>query len=269
VIEKYWGENDGNVYVSFSGGKDSTVLLDVVRDLFPDTLAVFCDTGLEYPEVKQFIGKTENVEIIRPKLSYRQVVKKYGYPVVSKDVALKIRTIRRDPTKAIANYYMTGYRKDGVYSRRALLPKKWRYLIDAPFRVSEQCCDVMKKRPFRKYERVTGRKPYLGNMAGESGSRAWVYMKQGCITTKGCTPLAFWRECDIWDYIHDRNLPYTSIYDNGADRTGCMWCMFGIHMEDEPNRLERMKDTHPKIHKYCINSLGLGRVMDFMGIKYQ
>lgn len=42
----YW---DGQVYVSFSGGKDSTVLLDLVRNVcgYTDVPAVFVDTGLE------------------------------------------------------------------------------------------------------------------------------------------------------------------------------------------------------------------------------
>lgn len=43
------------IYVSFSGGKDSTVLLHLVRDMFPDVVGVFCDTGLEFPEIRQFV----------------------------------------------------------------------------------------------------------------------------------------------------------------------------------------------------------------------
>lgn len=61
---EHWG---GAVFVSFSGGKDSTVLLKLVRELYPDVRAVYCDTGLEYPEVKHHVKKFDNVEIIRPK----------------------------------------------------------------------------------------------------------------------------------------------------------------------------------------------------------
>jgi 3'-phosphoadenosine 5'-phosphosulfate sulfotransferase (PAPS reductase)/FAD synthetase len=46
-----------NTYISFSGGKDSTVLLDIIRNMggqYADIPAVFCDTGLEYPEVQEF-----------------------------------------------------------------------------------------------------------------------------------------------------------------------------------------------------------------------
>lgn len=79
----YYGV-DG-VYVSFSGGKDSTVLLDLVRQVEPSIKAVFADTGLEYVELKEFVKSFDNVEIIRPKLSFKQVLERYGYPIVSKN----------------------------------------------------------------------------------------------------------------------------------------------------------------------------------------
>ena len=73
------------VYVSFSGGKDSTVLLHIVREVYPDIKALYIDTGLEYPEVKQFVKTWDNVDIIRPKMNFKQVIEKYGYPVISKE----------------------------------------------------------------------------------------------------------------------------------------------------------------------------------------
>lgn len=54
----------------------------------------------------------------------------------------------------------------------------------------------------------------------------------------------------------------------GVDRTGCMFCMFGCHLEEEPNKFQRMKETHPQIYDYCINKLGLGKVLDYIGVKY-
>lgn len=75
------------VYVSFSGGKDSTVLLHLVREEYPDVPAVFCNTGLEYPEIVQFVKSFDNVEIIRPKKNFRQVIQDYGYPFISKEVS--------------------------------------------------------------------------------------------------------------------------------------------------------------------------------------
>lgn len=101
-IEDWYMQFSGNVYVSFSGGKDSTVLLHLVREMFPDVPAVFCDTGLEYPEVRQHVHETKNVVILRPKMTFPEVIKTYGYPMVSKEVAEAIYYARRT-TKKISN----------------------------------------------------------------------------------------------------------------------------------------------------------------------
>lgn len=88
----YW---DGNVCVSFSGGKDSTVLLHIARQLYPHLKAVYSDTGLEYPEVRQFVRKFDNVDIIRPTMMFPQVITKFGYPLISKEVSEAIEYARR------------------------------------------------------------------------------------------------------------------------------------------------------------------------------
>lgn len=99
----YWG---GDVYISFSGGKDSTVLLDIARKLYPDIRAVYVDTGLEYPEVREHIKAVDNVEWLYPckwdkhkrryvRTTFRQVIMEYGYPVISKEIAECIQDARK------------------------------------------------------------------------------------------------------------------------------------------------------------------------------
>ena len=86
-LQDWYDYYDGQVYVSFSGGKDSTVLLHIARRLFPDIKAVFVDTGLEYPEIREFVKSFENVDWLKPKMNFRQVIEKYGYPFISKEVS--------------------------------------------------------------------------------------------------------------------------------------------------------------------------------------
>jgi 3'-phosphoadenosine 5'-phosphosulfate sulfotransferase (PAPS reductase)/FAD synthetase len=270
-IREWYNHWQGDVYVAFSGGKDSTVLLHIVRKLYPDVPAVFCDTGLEYPEIRDFVSTFENVVWLKPKLTFKETLEKYGYPVISKEQAQCIyehrhhnvceRRRRRD---------LEGHGNKG--RRRVSL--KWQHLItEAPFEISHKCCDVMKKRPMNAYSKETGRVRFVGTMAGDSSLRQQLWVKNGCnALTVGrpySAPLSHWLEEDIWEYLHTRNVPYSSIYDKGYDRTGCMFCMFGVHMEKGENRFQRMKKTHPAQWRYCMDKLGLRKVLEYIGVPYE
>ena len=87
---RHW---DGKVYVAFSGGKDSTVLLHLVRSIYPDVPAVFVDTGLEYPGIRDFVKIIDNVEWLKPKMTFKQVLEKYGFPIIGKVNATSIRKL--------------------------------------------------------------------------------------------------------------------------------------------------------------------------------
>lgn len=94
-IIEWYNHFNGNVYISFSGGKDSTVLLDITRKIFPDIPAVFSNTGLEYPEVRKFANSFENVDVVYPQMLFFDVIKTYGYPIISKEVSEAIYYARR------------------------------------------------------------------------------------------------------------------------------------------------------------------------------
>lgn len=274
---RYYGED--NVYISFSGGKDSTVLLHLVRSLYPNINGVFVDTGLEYPEIKDFVKTKENIEVLRPKMSFKQVIENYGYPMISKEQSNYLDDIRTSTEK------MKLRRINGDSKGRFKLADKWHYLINAPFKISHRCCNVMKKQPVKEYEKKTNKVPMVGVMADESQLRTQSYLKNGCNAFKEkraiSMPLGFWTEQDILEYIVKYNIEIASVYGNiirtnegklittKCDRTGCVFCGFGIHLETGENRFQRLEKTHPQLHDYCMNKLGFKEVCEYMNIEYE
>jgi 3'-phosphoadenosine 5'-phosphosulfate sulfotransferase (PAPS reductase)/FAD synthetase len=282
-IREFYNGTGGNVYLSFSGGKDSTVLLDLVRKEFPDVIAVYCDTGLEYPELKEFVKKQTNAVIIKPKKTFVQVIEEYGFPIINKDVSMTIEYAKKGKLWAINR--LKGLEADGSFRENSFKKryKKYEYLIDSPFKISSKCCDIMKKRPFKLYEKENKVSPIVGTIAEESKLRRDAWIKNGCNAFDSkrniSQPLSFWTEQDILTYIKENNLEIASVYGeleevkgklkfSGCQRTGCMFCALGVHLEKGKNRFEKMKETHPKIYDYCINKLGLKEVLDFIGVKY-
>lgn len=231
----YCKEHGRAPYASFSGGLNSTVLLDLARRYVdPNMPGVFCSTGNEYPEIVRFVRHTKNVTIIRPTMTPREVMARYGFPLVSKEQAHAMRDIQTSKSEKLRNYRLYG---DGIRTC-GILARRWRYLITEPYMTSEKCYELLKKRPFAKYNRSTQSLPMVGTMAGESKRREMTYINRGGCnifsddpTKTHSAPLSIWTNTDCWDYIHRFDVPYCSIYDvPGIDRTGCVFCGFGAHL---------------------------------------
>lgn len=275
---------DGAVSVSYSGGKDSSVLLWLVRQLYSDVPAVFCHTGLEYPEVVRLVMDTPNHLILRPKMRFSEVITKYGWPIASKKIARGISVLRNptDKNKNVYRLYDQGINRFGRQVNGRRVSQCWRFLVNAPFSVSDKCCAVMKKEPMRRYRCETGRVPFVGLLATDSKEREISYLKSGC-NAYDCkdpksTPMAFWTEQDVLECIQRFNIPLASVYGDivqntdgklhttQLSRTGCVFCAFGIHMDlraGDNTRFEMLKNSHPRLWDYVMNRLGLENVLRY------
>ena len=231
---EWLGRYDWNVYVSFSGGKDSTVLADLAARVYQvfscpkrqDPLRlVFVNTGLEYPEIQKFVRDFAEwlkakykipveLEILHPSMTFPQVLSKYGYPVISKETAKVIYYARRGSQWAVNR--LNGLDKHGNESKFKERFKKYKFLIDAPFETSQLCCDVMKKGPAHRYEAETGRKPIVATMTEESEQRQASWLKYGCNSFNSkrpmSKPMSFWTEQDVLQYLKMTGIPYAPVY---------------------------------------------------------
>ena len=300
-IIEWYQEYNGRVCVSFSGGKDSTVLLDLARRCYPDIEGVFADTGLEFPEIREFVKTKENITWVRPEKKFFDVVTEYGWNYPSKEVSLNLWYAKHSE-KNKQNYinWINGLNKDGSKSVHHQRYKKFAYLLDAPFIFSHKCCGIIKERPLAKYEKEHGLTPITAIMASESSRRKTAWLKTGCNNFDKnkpmSKPMSFWTDQDVLRYLKEFSITYASVYGDiiegkdgqlsvtGEKRTGCMFCPVGCHLDKSGNKFQNMKKTHPKQWEYCIfggelnengvwvpnkQGLGLGRLLDYIGVKYE
>lgn len=296
------------VYVPVSGGLDSgllSYLVELVQKEYnipkKSIPRVNSNTRNEYPGVLKMARMLSDVEMTSLKSPY-EVWGEEGYPVASKKTSRMIRDIQNPTEKNLATrtLYLTGIKKDGTKgSSQCKLAKKWYPFIDEKqdikIKCSEKCCDIVKKEPLKRYEKQTKRIPLIATMADEGGARESGYLKTGCNSFKNgkSMPIGFWTKQDVLEAYLLFDLEYASEYGEiirledgtldttGEKRTGCFSCTMGVQMEKGENRFQRMKRLYPKMYNHCINGgysdngvwkpkngLGLGYVLDRMGIKY-
>ena len=254
TVENFFSRLDGRCFVSFSGGKDSTVLLDLVRRFVDKNCpAVFCNTGAEYPDVVNFVHSFDNVIIIKPEHTFKEIIEQRGFPLVSKEQSRYIRQARHTKSEKLRAMRLN---VDGEKRKFGFISKKWRYLVHQPYDVSEECCDILKKRPFKKFCKERNLRPLIATTCDESLLRAEMYVRRGGCSSfekdkEASYPLSIFLDSDIYEYIHKFNLRLCDLYKKGFVRTGCMACGFGAHVDKE--RFKLLNRTCPRVAKKILN----------------
>lgn len=244
-----------NSYVSFSGGKDSTVLHYLIDIALPgnNIPRVFIDTGIEYSMIRNYVKNLaehdKRIEIIKPKRNIKLILQKYGYPFKSKEHSHKWESWNKGQR---SNHILKYINDDNSFS----CPKILKYQFSSSFElnISDRCCYKLKKEPIHKWEKENNKSiAIIGIKTEEGGQRAnhhecIVLDKNGKMKKfKPLNPMT-----DAWEewFIKKNNIKLCELYypPFNFKRTGCKGCPYSIELE---NQLMVMGMYLPNERKQC------------------
>ena len=263
VITKAYIENDGRLFCSWSGGKDSQVLMHIALRLYPDLKVAYSNTTNEMKEILDHVRTFPNIITVFPARNFKTVIREIGFPLVSKEVSQKSNEL-----KTTNGYRTRMLRHYGNNKGDSKLPDTWQFLADQPFDVSSKCCQILKKDPLEKWAKENGNlKPLIGLMSGESRLRQQLalYGKEG---GKKIYPFlrTGWTEQDIWAYAEKHGLRFAECYYDrwvdgvllkAVDRSGCDSCHYG-KKEEREIKFARSRALSPKKHAVMMKQTNNG-----------
>ena len=245
-----------NFYISFSGGKDSTIIHYLIDIAIPDNNIprVYIDTGIELNIIKDFVNKLSindnRINIIKPTMNIKEMLNNVGYPFKSKEHSYNVSMYQRNGVNKTVEQYLNPDESRKTFG----CIKKLLYQFDDEFdlKISNKCCDELKKKPVKKWAKENN-KPFtiLGLRQSEKGIRA----NSGCLSFRNKTLYSFnplfpindeW--CD-W-FITEYNINICDIYKEPYNfkRTGCKGCPYNIDLQEE---LEILEKFFPNERKQC------------------
>lgn len=276
-IKEFLSECDKNnmaPVISFSGGKDSCVLRHLVNRV---RKSIKLETAAEIfnPEIALFLQSIPKSEItfFSTLMSFKDVIKHYGFPIISKEMSQKINNVRN--SKTLGKWTRACF---GLRSSRKI-SKKYLHFLDkdlVKYEISNICCSLIKGRV--KYSKTP---KFVGTTIQESQLRRTSWLKNGCNfygkDTWCCRPISLFTEEDIWAYIKKYNVPYSKAYGNYGDkwsRTGCICCGFGLSFEQKlsdmgikRSRFELLFDYYPNAYKKYMYEYGMYKPLCDYGIR--
>ncbi|MBQ8992916.1 MAG: phosphoadenosine phosphosulfate reductase family protein [Turicibacter sp.] len=267
-IQRDYERTGGKIYLSFSGGKDSTVLahLIMMANLPTPIPFVFSNTGMEMAATLQFV-KTfpyEYIEILKPKKAFPTILKEYGKPCLAKVKSSALNTYHKNIDspfeKARAFQAITGIRlKDwkaiGKSIDYKIANKDMQFFHpDTEFKISAICCDILKKNPMAVFEKKHQMKGvFTGLRTAEGGVRARAV--QTCVKIKrkhggdfiSSTPIVDWTDDIMEQFIERYQVVLSEAYTvYGLKRTGCSGCAFSKNLKEELYALYRYEPNRYK-----------------------
>lgn len=254
IINQYREEN---FYLSFSGGKDSTVLSALVDLAIPGNKIprVYADTGIDLNMIRDFVfdmAKRDNrIFIIQPSIPIKQMLETWGYPFKSKIHSHCVSLYQNDPKKKMWQGYI-GKRPEHWHTRTCPKILMYQFTEDNSLEISDMCCVKLKEEPLMNWAKANMRDiAIIGIMRDEGGRRT----QSTCLQFSGkklkkFQPLVpITKEWEEW-FIDAYNVEICDIYKlpYNFERTGCKGCPFNIHLQKELDVLEKY---FPAERKQC------------------
>lgn len=188
IIEQKKGYGDDEAFVSFSGGKDSTVVSDlVIRALgMPNIIHIFGDTTLEFPMTNEYAQRFKKAHPKTPFLAAKNKEKNFY------DMCETI-----GPPSRVMRWCCTVFKTGAITKKiNATFKNRNKILTFYGIRRSESASRS-------KYERV-GDSPKIAKQNVSS-------------------PIIDWYDFDIWLYLLTTGIDFNDAYRLGYSRVGC-WC---------------------------------------------
>ena len=258
IINKYGEEN---FYISFSGGKDSTVLSALVDMAVPENKIprVYANTGIELNMIRDFVfekqKQDERIIVIKPSVPIKKMLEEEGYPFKSKEHSNRVDIYNRYGMDCITVPRYLG-EIDG-YGTRYSCPKILRYQFTDEFKehlkISDKCCLRMKEEPLAKWAKENNKTcRILGIMPSEGGRRATTkclaFRNNGkFLSFHPLVPVT--KEWEDW-FIKEYKIDISDIYKEpyNRERTGCKGCPFALDLQEE---LDMLQKYFPAERKQC------------------
>lgn len=269
-IREFYSELGGQVFLSFSGGKDSQVLAEIIRSMpkpYSDVELVFFDTHNENKSVYEVVERYGATKIESP-FTPKETVEKVGYPLFNKHLAHVMDALKRNCA------YIQNTKNEQNLKLIEECKGRLKLFLDSPLRISDKCCLLNKEIPSKRFTKETGKYPILATLAVESYLRMQQYLKRGCNAFEGkiqSTPIGFWKNSDILWYIAQNDLKIADCYKakitthkllgyktcrlTGKTQTGCEYCGFGKGVEFAKKVLLAKCPEYVEVHRAEFDAL--------------
>lgn len=280
VIQEWYENYEGRVFVAYSGGVKSEVLLHMVRKLYPDVLAVHVNNGLDNPEIYKKVKHMKNVEIIEPSITPEEMFKNFGYQVISRELSIYASVGKNGSEKA--QNCLKGIMYNG--KQNLFIKKDFSFLLDAPFKIHIYCCHKMITKPLTEYSKKyntqmiygrTSNRPF--KMSGDKHyNKNFLNRYNLNLPHKSVSyPLYFWRVDDFREYIDKYNVKinasssFQGKIDHYNSKGRCLLCLCNLDKVEQENKFKFIRENYPKLFYTAIERYGYREVLDFLGYNYK